>query len=73
MEPSETSINFKKSPNKFAVYEPDNKIKETPKYIVHQSLSSTNLEGVRRLPHEYSNLRQTLNFKTSDFEGWMHE
>lgn len=66
----ETSINFKKSPNKFAVYEPNNKPKEFPKHGGYQSLSYTNLDHLKRLPNEYSNLRQTLTYKTSDFDSW---
>jgi hypothetical protein len=72
-EPSESSINFKKSPNKFAVYEQLGKPKETGKGNAFHAVSATNLDNLRKLPNEYSTLRQTLNFKTSDFEGWMHD
>lgn len=65
----ESSINFKKSPIKFAVYEPNNKPKDLPKYSPYQSISSTNLDQLKKLPHEYSNLRQTLSYKTPDFDS----
>lgn len=64
---------FKKSPNKFAVYEPFIKPKDTTNFPPNQSLSSKNLENLRKLPSEYSTLRQTLNFKPSNFESWMQE
>lgn len=69
----ETSINFKKSPIKFAVYEPDLRSKDAPKYNGYQSLSTTNLDHLKKLPHEYSNLRQTLSYKTADFDSYAHE
>lgn len=72
-DPLQSSINFKKSPNKFAVYEPNHRVKEFPKYNPYQSASTTNLQQLKRLPHEYSNLRQTLNFKALDFDGFIHE
>ena len=68
-EPTETSINFKKSPNKFVVYEPFTKTKELTKPYPLHTVSSHNLETLKKLPNEYSSLRQTLNFKTSDFDG----
>jgi hypothetical protein len=67
----QSSINFKKSPNKFAVYEPTNRAKEYIKNGGHQSLSTANLDHLKRLPDEYANLRQTLSYKTSDFDGWI--
>lgn len=68
----EASINFKKSPNKFAVYEPESKPKETPRYTGYQSFSSTNLDQVKKISNEYSNLRQTLSYK-SDLESFIHD
>lgn len=67
----EQGINFKKSPNKFAVYEPLTKAKDQPKFPGNQSVSSNVLDNMRKIPNEYSSLRQTLNFKPSVFEAWM--
>ena len=69
----EEGINFKKSPNKFAVYEPNPKQRGEGKVNSYQSFSSTHIEPVRKIPTEYSNLRQTLNFKTLDFDTWMRD
>ena len=68
-----SEINFKNSPNKFFIYEPLNKFKDPLKILSHQSLSSTNLENVRKLPNEYLNLRQTLSFKPSNFDSLIHD
>jgi hypothetical protein len=31
------------------------------------------LDHIKKLPNEFSTLRQTLNYKTSDFGGWNQE
>lgn len=72
-DPLESSINFKKSPNKFAVYEPSGRGKDLTKSSAYQSFSTTNLDNIKKLSDDNSYLRQTLNFKTADFDGWMHE
>ena len=69
----EAGINFKKSPNKFAVYEPNGKGRGEGKGNSYQSLSSTNLDHLRKIPSENAQLRQTLNFKTADFDSWMRD
>ena len=39
----------------------------------YHAQSMNNLESIRKLPTEYSNLRQTLNFKVTDFDSWNHD
>ena len=58
---------------KFAVYEPLPKTKDSLKAFPHQSLSSANLDNLRKLPGEYSTLRQTLSFKPTNFDSLMHD
>lgn len=68
-----TPINFKKSPNKFAFIEPYYKTKDNLKNNTNQTFSYNNLENVKKISSEYSQLRQTMNFKTGEFDHWMHE
>lgn len=46
----DSSITFKKSPVKFAVYEPDARTKEPPKASNYQPFSPQGLDNVRKLP-----------------------
>ena len=39
----------------------------------YHAQSMNNLESIRKLPQEYSNLRQTLNFKVTDFDNWNYD
>lgn len=68
----EPTVNFKKSPNKFAVCDPLTKPKDSLKFPSNQFVSSHNLDNLKKLPSEYSTLRQTLSYKPSNFEEWMH-
>ena len=63
----EQNINFKKSPHKFAVYEPFVKTRDPPKFLQKNTLTPPNIDNMKKIPSEYSALRQTLNFKRSDF------
>ena len=67
----EEGITFKKSPNKFTVAEPLVKPREVNKYLSNHSLSAVNLDNMKKIPSQYSALRQTLNCKPSNFETWM--
>lgn len=64
--------NFPKSPNKFPVKEPMVKHKEIVNFSSNSSLSSNNLNKVKKRPHEYSTLRQTLNNKSDNMELLMN-
>ena len=67
----DNSLTFKKSPIKFAVYEPDSKNKESHKTNSYQPISPPASEPLRKLPPEYSHLRQTLGCKPSNFDSWL--
>ena len=47
----DSSITFKKSPNKYAVYEPDSKCKESPKTSNYQPFSPPGSDSIRKLPN----------------------
>lgn len=49
-EASDQGINFKKSPNKFAVYEPPTKTKDYHKLTPNHSFSATNLDNMKKIP-----------------------
>jgi hypothetical protein len=70
---SDSSINFKKIPNRYAVYDEFTKPKESIKQTGFHAVSATNLDYLKKIPEEYSHLRQTLNYKTNNFEEWMPE
>lgn len=69
----ESSINFKKSPNKFVVYEPAAKLKDPSATTLSQAASAKELDHLRKLPSDYCSLRQTLGFRTTDFDSNAHE
>lgn len=69
----ESLINFKKSPTKFAIYEPSGKPKDLTKSREYQPYSANNLDNIKKLSDDYSYLRQTLNCKTADFDGSIYE
>jgi hypothetical protein len=64
----DSSSNFKKIPNKFAVYEEFSRPKESMRQPVFHTVSATNLDYLKKIPEEYSSLRQTLNYKTNNME-----
>lgn len=65
----EAQINFKKSPNKFMIYESLYKDKEPEFRSTSSQVSSNNDFGtLKKLPYEYSTLRQTMSYqKLSDY------
>lgn len=69
-EPNQPSINFIKSPKKYAVYDQSDRLKESVKPSTFHAVSANNLDNLKKLSNESSALRQTLNNKTSDFGGW---
>lgn len=73
VENADQNINFKKSPNKFAVYEPFVKPRDPPKFLQKNTAVPPNLDNMKKISSEYSALRQTLNFKRSNFETWMQK
>jgi hypothetical protein len=70
---AESSNNFKKIPNMLAVYDEFTKPKEAMRQTGFHAVSATNLDYLKKIPEEYSSLRQTLNYKTNNGEEWMPE